>query len=272
MKTYGDVNLIYTENTLPNILKWVSPNSKVLEFGPAMGYMTRYMKEILNCKVTCIELNVDMAKVASQYAEHMIVANLDNDDWSDHLDGTFDYIILGDVLEHLRNPSLIIKNCIQFLSPKGFILTSIPNIGHSSIILSLMDGDFEYQEYGLLDSSHIHFFTRKSINAMMNDCGLICIEENNNINPLPGNTEFYKFYITHISGIFSCLRKKDTAVYQFVQKWGFIEYTQGPRQLEGYKLSFKKSILVLLDDLNDYIGYRFNHKLSLPLFLKKLFR
>lgn len=272
MKTYGDVNWTYTENTLPNILKWVFPRARVLEFGPAMGYMTKYMKETLDCRVTCIELNADMAKVASQYAEHMIIANLDNDDWSCHLDGIFDFIILGDVLEHLKCPENVVRNSIHYLSPEGFILTSIPNVGHSSIILSLMDGEFEYKDYGLLDSTHIHFFTRTSINRLMNDCGLVCIDENNNVNPLPGNTEFHKFYITHILGMFSCIRKKDTSVYQFVHKWGFTARNQRLSQIAGYRLSLNKIIFVLLDDLNDYLGYRFGCKFSLPSCLKRHIR
>lgn len=215
-KTYGERDQKYTKDNCPTILKWITPNSRVLEFGPAYGYMTRYMKEELNCCVTCVELNSDMREILQQWAEQVIIADLDTDSWEDQVRGKFDYIIFADVLEHLRNPLLTMGKAIQF---SNCIVTSIPNIGHASILLSLLDGEFIYHQLGLLDNTHIHFFTRKSINELMVTFNFRCSDEKNNINLYPFNTEFKKFYAQHLLAAWSIVRKPDSSVYQFVNKW-----------------------------------------------------
>lgn len=271
MKIYGSEDLSYDVDSLPTILKWVKPNSRVLEFGPAMGYMTRYMRDNLNCKVTAIEISSEMAKIAGQYTDKIVIANLDTDNWNEQIEGLFDYIIFADVLEHLRDPQITIQTASTFLLPSGSILTSIPNIGHSSIIMSLMDGEFEYQKYGLLDNTHIHFFTRKSVKEMMDACGLYseCQED---LIMRPGSTEIKKFYASHPFSILNVLRKKDTAVYQFVNKWSLINTHAIKIEFTAHKLSVLKSIFVLIDDVNDYCGCRFCIKLHLPKSLKRVVR
>ena len=176
------------------ILGFVSPGSRVLEFGPATGYMTKFMQEQLHCKVTCIELIPEMAQLTSQYAEKMIVADIDLGEWEKELDGTYDYIIFADVLEHLRSPGKAIQKSMKYLSANGCMLTSIPNIGHNAVIMSLLKGKFEYTNDGLLDDTHIHFFTRQSMRDMFEKEGLICIAEKSRIRR-PSSTEFQEFYI-----------------------------------------------------------------------------
>lgn len=270
-KTYGSENLSYVAERLPTILKWVKPNSRVLEFGPAMGNMTCYMRNNLNCKVTAIEISPEMAKRAGQYTDKIIIANLDRDNWDKQIEGFFDYIIFADVLEHLRYPQETIQKASAFLSPTGSILTSIPNIGHSSIIMSLIDGEFEYQKYGLLDNTHIHFFTRKSVKKMMDACGLYS-ECQKDLIMRSGSTEVKKFYTSHPLAILNVLRKKDTAVYQFVNKWNLINTHTVKIEFTAHKLSILKAISVLIDDVNDFCGYRFHLKLCLPKSLKKIVR
>lgn len=270
-KTYGSENSSYDAKHLPAILKWIKPNTRVLEFGPAMGYMTRYMRDNLNCKVTAVEISQEMAKIAGQYTEKIIVANLDTDNWGKEIEGTFDFIVFADVLEHLRDPQSVLQTAVSFLSPEGSVLTSIPNIGHSSIIMSLMDGEFDYQKYGLLDNTHIHFFTRKSVKDMMDTCGLYSECQTDSI-MRPGSTELKKFYINHPLAILNVLRKKDSSVYQFVNKWSRINDGKIETKFAAYKLSVLKSIFVLIDDVNDYCWFRFHYKLSLPKSLKKIVR
>lgn len=272
MKIYGDEYLTYSEDEIPPVLRWVTPNSRVLEFGPAMGYMTKYLAGKLNCTVTGIELNPQMAKNVEKYAEKVIIANLDFDEWEKDLSGKYDFIIFGDVLEHLRNPKLVLQKAIGFLSTTGSVLTSIPNIGHSAILLSLIEGEFEYQDYGLLDNTHIHFFTRESIKQMMNECNLACTGENNTISPNLGNVVFRKFFFFHPMFSFFVLRRKDTSVVQFVNKWEFRDLNKQYMEYSGYQLSFWRLILTFLDDINEYLAYKYKKKITLPLFLKKRIR
>lgn len=83
----------------------------------------------------------------------------------------FDYIMLCDVLEHLHNPADTLLYLKNFLKDNGKILCSIPNLMHISVIGPLLRGSFEYQDSGILDKTHIHFFTLDSIIEIANSCG-----------------------------------------------------------------------------------------------------
>lgn len=261
----------YKDHVIPIILKWVAPHSRVLEFGTAMGYMTKCMKEKLDCRITGIELNEEMAGHAALYAEKMIVADLDSDPWDKQLEGKFDFIIFGDVLEHLRDPQNVIMKAKNFLLPEGSLLTSIPNIGHNAVIMSLKKGEFHYQPNGLLDDSHIHFFTRGSIKQMMTHCGLVCIGEKNKI-IAPGATEFKKFYLFDPIAWLTLSARKDGHIYQFINRWAFKGTSCQIIKNERCRLSLGKYLLTMGDDFNEYLFWRFKIKLKLPSFLKKKIR
>lgn len=83
----------------------------------------------------------------------------------------FDYIIFGDVLEHLHNPLEILEYCRMFLKEGGEILASIPNLMHISVIEQLLRGDFTYTDIGLLDKTHIHLFTYNEIVRIFDKAG-----------------------------------------------------------------------------------------------------
>ena len=173
-KIYGLTEEAYTPSPL---LQWVTPGSRVLELGAAMGYMTRYMKEELDCRVTGVEISAEMARHAALYAEQMVVGNLDTDPWFETIEGPFDYMVMGDVLEHLRNPRKTLEKAVSLLKPGGFILSSVPNISHNAVVMGLLKGEFPYQSFGLLDDTHVHFFTRKSMFELFNSCGLLSVAE-----------------------------------------------------------------------------------------------
>ena len=78
----------------------------------------------------------------------------------------FDYIIFGDVLEHLHDPLRTIRYCRRFLKSGGCIIASIPNVMHISVMQKLLNGDFTYTDDGLLDKTHIHLFTLNEIVKM----------------------------------------------------------------------------------------------------------
>ena len=234
-------------------LCFLTPNSSVLEFGSASGYHTRFMKEILNCEVTCIEKIPEMAIQGEKYAKKMINADLEQYQWENELGNlSFDFIIFADVLEHLKQPELILKKTKQFLKPGGFILTSIQNIGHNDVILNLIDSKFTYNNTGLLDNTHIHFFTRESIFKMFNNSQLFCVDENHKL-ICPCNTELKSYYTTHPFLSLSLINKTDGHVYRFVNKWSDVKpVTEIDFSLEK-SLSFGRKIWEILYDLGCYL-------------------
>lgn len=110
-----------SDNSLSLILRQVKPGSRILEFGPALGYMTQYLKEELGCIVYCVEIDADAASIASQFCDKMIVADLDElEYWGSQLgEQQFDFLIFADVLEHLRDPWNVLTYSKKFLDEEG---------------------------------------------------------------------------------------------------------------------------------------------------------
>jgi len=85
--------------------------------------------------------------------------------------GAVDVIIFGDVLEHLRDPEGALRRCRPLLAPGGAVLASVPNAQHHSVVLALAAGDFQYAPEGLLDATHLRFFTRSTAQKLFLDAG-----------------------------------------------------------------------------------------------------
>lgn len=158
-------------SSLKKILRWVGENKHVIDFGCATGYLARLVSS-KGCRVTGIEINAKAAKIAEQYCEKVIVADLDFVNLKDVLTETkFDVAVFGDVLEHLRNPWKVLEETKELLKPGGYVIASIPNIAHGAIRLALLQGKFEYTELGILDNTHLRFFTRKTVTELFEHSG-----------------------------------------------------------------------------------------------------
>jgi 2-polyprenyl-3-methyl-5-hydroxy-6-metoxy-1,4-benzoquinol methylase len=156
------------------VVDLVPPKSRVLEFGCATGYMSEVLASRLGCSVVGIELSPTAAEIARSHCERVVVGDAESLDLCDAL-GTdrFDVILFADVLEHLRDPAALLKRIGPFLAEGGSIIASIPNIAHGSVRLALLRGEFRYRELGLLDNTHIHFFTRESIQDTFEETGYL---------------------------------------------------------------------------------------------------
>lgn len=158
-------------NTAPsiNLVNMIneSPDRKlnILEIGCDCGATLLKIKEIYhNANLYGIDINPISANIASHLAS-VKVANIEDsvEIWNDI---KFDYILFGDVLEHHHDPSKVINNCHHILKERGKIISNIPNLMHYSVLHELIDGHFEYTDTGLLDKTHIHFFTCDEIIKM----------------------------------------------------------------------------------------------------------
>lgn len=142
----------------------------VLEIGCATGGT---LLEIKNryplAEVYGTEINVQSAAFAAHFAK--VAVNNIEEKKLPFDKNMFDYIIFGDVLEHLHNPLEILEYCKDFLREGGHIIASIPNVMHISVMEQLLRGDFTYTEYGLLDKTHIHLFTYNEIVRMFHEAG-----------------------------------------------------------------------------------------------------
>ena len=166
------------------IIAQIKPNSTVLECGCATGYMTKWMKEQLHCKVSIIEIDEACFQIAKAYAEDGFCGDLNQDEWLAYFSGqTFDYILFPDVLEHLPDPLKVLSHVTDLLKDNGKIIISIPNIAHNDIIMKLVDDHFDYTATGLLDNTHIHFWGKKNLEAFCQNAGLSIIHIDGTIAP-----------------------------------------------------------------------------------------
>jgi 2-polyprenyl-3-methyl-5-hydroxy-6-metoxy-1,4-benzoquinol methylase len=98
--------------------------------------------------------------------------------------GRYDRVLLLDVLEHLKNPDRILEQCRAALKPDGVAIVSVPNVANITVRLALLFGRFNYQERGILDRTHLRFFTRKTARALLASANYEVLEEHTSIMPL----------------------------------------------------------------------------------------
>jgi GT2 family glycosyltransferase/2-polyprenyl-3-methyl-5-hydroxy-6-metoxy-1,4-benzoquinol methylase len=206
------------------LLKLVGNDKDVLEIGPATGYLTRYLKEELHCRVTAIEIDAEAARVAGQYAEAIFVGDVENLDLNNILENkAYDVIVFADVLEHLKDPKQVLLKLKSFLKPDGYLLISIPNGTHGSIGLELLDGRFEYQATGLLDNTHLRFFSRHTFLRLLEEAGF-WVTGLDRVIMEPWNTELATLWKHYPREITAYVEKAnpDYSTYQFIIKASFM--------------------------------------------------
>ena len=160
-------------------LETLPENSKVLDVGTATGMLARRSQRQM--RFFGIEAVPEWAQTASPYYEKMWNCTLETA--TEEILSGYDAVVFGDVLEHLSEPNLALKRIIG-LQPSGckFII-SVPNVANILVRLSLLFGRFDYAERGILDRTHLRFFTYKTFISLLKEAGLdiLCIH----VTPIP---------------------------------------------------------------------------------------
>ncbi len=161
-----------SENTAhAKVASFVGSDKRVADIGCGPGNIARLLQERA-CSVVGLDANAEALAAAAPYCVRTVLANLDRESLSDVLRGErFDVIVFADVLEHLRNPKQTLLQSKALLRSGGNVVASIPNIAHGAIRLSLLLGTFEYQPLGILDETHLRWFTRATVVRLFRECG-----------------------------------------------------------------------------------------------------
>ncbi len=171
MKYNLSLDLNDTNNPHTELIRTIEENSRVLDIGCAQGYLGEFLRLKKNCEVVGIDYLPEHIEGARQKNVYKELFQLDLNNLSDELDkysSYFDYILMGDILEHLCNPQKLLNQVKNYLKDSGLLIISIPNISHGSILINLMKNKFEYTLTGLLDNTHIRFFTLESFVEILN--------------------------------------------------------------------------------------------------------
>jgi SAM-dependent methyltransferase len=143
----------------------------VLDIGCGIGLLGAYLKKKHNCIVTGLEIIEDNYEVALSELDEVFLGDIETMDLSE-LGCDYDYIIFSDSLEHLLNPDKVLEKIKKLLSESGMVLISMPNVRNFRVTMPLIFSDsWEYQDEGLLDRTHLRFFTCTSLLNTLNNHG-----------------------------------------------------------------------------------------------------
>ena len=143
------------------LLDAVGSGKRVLDVGCSSGYLSEPLSQRGNTLVG-IELDPDAAREAELFCERVLVGDLETMELPLE-PASFDVVLCGDVIEHLRDPGAALARLRPFLKPAGTLVVSTPNIANWAMRLSLLAGRWRYTDRGFLDRTHTHLFTRRTL-------------------------------------------------------------------------------------------------------------
>lgn len=156
--------------SLSVLAEQIHPQATVLDLGCGSGALGQFLKETRSCTSDGLTWSEAEANHARPHYRAVVVADLETCDLSASFAGQrYDYIVCADVLEHLRQPEKIVATCRTLLAPGGKLLISVPNAAYCGLVAELLQGEFRYREEGLLDRTHLRFFTRRSLNRFIQE-------------------------------------------------------------------------------------------------------
>jgi SAM-dependent methyltransferase len=165
----------YFDHERPEIAACFEPEgARILDLGCAAGALGALLKRRGARTVIGLEIATEPAARARARLDDVVVADLDRLPALPFEPGSFDVVICADVLEHLADPWRVLAMVRDVLVPGGLVIASIPNVRHESVVLPLLvAGAFEYQAQGILDRTHLRFFTFDGIRALLEGAGFV---------------------------------------------------------------------------------------------------
>ena len=166
------------------LLDAVPDGVSVLDVGCAEGYLAGLLTA-RGCRVTGLEGDARAAAAARASCEQVVVGDVEDGAVRAEVRGSFDRVLFGDVLEHLRDPGAVLRWARGTLAPGGLVVVSVPNVAHWTARRELARGRFPQSDHGLFDRTHLRWFTRASARSLVEDAGFAIEDERFAPAPLP---------------------------------------------------------------------------------------
>lgn len=168
-----DPEQAHPDDAHSQLMRLIPSGARVLELGCATGYLSGYMEQALGCQVIGMEMHPPSVEIARTRCTAVYQADLDApcilDQAAEH--GPFDVLLAAAVLEHLKYPERLLCDAKPLLKPGGRIIVSLPNIANWRIRLNLLRGRFDYEDYGIMDRTHLRLFTLKTGHELIASAG-----------------------------------------------------------------------------------------------------
>jgi len=156
-------------NVAAKLASFIPKGARVLDVGCGTGSITEVIQKMTGADFIGIEPDGERAEAARMRGIKAFQGYLTEAFIKDH--GPFGIILFADVLEHLPNPAEVVLLAKRGLIPGGSIVASVPNVAHLSVRQDLFAGDFDYQPYGIMDATHLRWFTKKSLHRFFERLG-----------------------------------------------------------------------------------------------------
>ncbi len=177
-ETYSTKNDAYFGNPRADMLPFVPDGvNRILEIGCGAGEFGAALKKIRPVGITGVELVPAAAETARRHLDTVIVADIEREELA-LPPASFDCLICNDVLEHLADPWSALARLRRFLTPGGWLVASIPNVRHHKVVRRLVwPGEWRYADNGILDRTHLRFFTRATARELVESAGFQIVRE-----------------------------------------------------------------------------------------------
>ncbi len=163
------------EELFIKLIRAGGPLKRVLDVGCASGRTSAFCKRHGVEELVGLEIDPRAVVVAKQHLNRVIEGDVSELEL-DYPQGYFDMLFFTDILEHLVDPWAQLKRYLEYLKPGGFVIVSLPNVGHLSVVWDLLSGFFTYKESGILDNGHLRFFTQDTAIEMLQGAGLTILD------------------------------------------------------------------------------------------------
>ena len=151
------------------LISFMKKNKKLLDVGCGTGTITSTLRDALSLDVVGVEPHPERAEQARTEGLNVITGVYDQT--FAQRNEKFDYILFADVLEHLVDPAEMLREVKNSLAPDGRVLASIPNVAHWTVRAQLLFGNFNYKPTGIMDATHLRWFTRRSVRRLFEAAG-----------------------------------------------------------------------------------------------------
>ncbi len=150
--------------------RFFADGETVLDVGCGPGYLAEYLAKQKNCSVVGVEQDPRLAEIARRVCARVHEVNLESEGLS-KIQGKFTAVFFGDVIEHVRNAPELLRQAAGLLEVGGRVIVSTPNFVHIKNRARVLFGSFEYREAGLLDRTHVHFYTKRTLFKLLDETG-----------------------------------------------------------------------------------------------------